>query len=81
MEKSKTEADVPFEQSSDSSRSGIPRGHQTPFGDHDEGKGVMVEPRSVLILRVEKGESSVGRISSSRRSLKQIRFSLSGPLP
>lgn len=56
MEKNTTKADVPFEQSFDSSGSGIPRGHQTPFEDHDEGKDVMVEPRSVLRLRVEKGE-------------------------
>lgn len=56
VEKNKTEADILFVQSSDSSGSAIPRGHQTPFGDNEEGKGIMVEPRSILRMRVEKGK-------------------------
>lgn len=57
MEKNKTEADIPFEQSSDS-RSSVPRDHQVPFMDHEEENGISIEPRSILRMRVEKGEVS-----------------------
>lgn len=58
MEKNKTEADIPFEQSSDSYGSAVPRDHQAPFMDHEEGNGILIEPRSILRMRVEKGEVS-----------------------
>lgn len=56
MEKNKTEANVPFEQSLGSSKKATLCDHQTPFMDHKEGEGILIHPKSVLRMRVEKGE-------------------------
>lgn len=34
----------------------IPRNHQVPFLDHKDGEGMLNHPRSILRMRVEKGE-------------------------
>lgn len=56
FEKNKAEANIPFEQSSGSSLGATPRDHQTPLMDHKEGDWILIHPRSVLRMRVEKVE-------------------------
>lgn len=56
MEKNRTEADIPLELRSSSSGETIPRDHQTPFMDHKEEQCIWIHPRSVVRMRVEKGE-------------------------
>lgn len=48
------EADIPFEQSSSSSGESASGKHKTAFRDHKEGKGILINPRSILRMRIEK---------------------------
>lgn len=42
VEKSGTETEVPFEQSSSSFGEATPRGYHVPFMDHKEGEGILI---------------------------------------
>lgn len=68
VDTNKTEAEFPFELNSSSSSETIPYGHQTPFLDHKEGEGVWVHPRSVMRMRVERGEVCWSDVSFEAKS-------------
>lgn len=55
VEKNKTEVSFPFEQSLSSSGEATLE-HQAPFMDHKGREGILLHPRSILRMRVEKGE-------------------------
>lgn len=74
VEKNRTEADVPFEHFSVSSGSAALRDHQTPFMDHKEGEGIIIHPRSVLRMRVEKGEVCWSDIDFEAKSQTNASF-------
>lgn len=50
-----TKANIPFEQSSSSSKS-IDPSYKTPFVDNEEGEGILITPRLVLIMSIERAE-------------------------
>lgn len=56
VDNTKDEAEFPFELASSSSSETIPHGYQTPFLDHKEGEDIWIHPRSVMRMRVERGE-------------------------
>lgn len=56
VDKNKAEAEFLFELTSSSSSETVPHSHQTPFLDHKEGEGIWIHPRSVMRMRVERGE-------------------------
>lgn len=46
------EAGIPFESMDEDKH----HDYQTLFGDHPEGEGIIVDPRSILRMRIEKVE-------------------------
>lgn len=50
------EADIPFEQSSSSFKESVDPSYRTPLMDYKEGNGVLISPRSILRMRVERAE-------------------------
>lgn len=41
--------------------------YQTSFEDHPEGEGIIVKPRSILSIRIERAEVSSSHLLSSPR--------------
>lgn len=56
MDNNKAEAEFPFELASSSSSKTVPHGHQTPFLDHKKGEGIWIHHRSIMRMRVKRGE-------------------------
>lgn len=56
VDKNKDEAEFPSEPTSSSSRETVPHSHRTQFLDHKEREGIWIHPRSVMRMRVERGE-------------------------
>lgn len=56
VEKNKTGANIPFELTSSSLGETVPCDHQIPFIDHKEGEGIWIHLKSVVRMRVERGE-------------------------
>lgn len=50
------EADIPFEQSFSSFKESVDPSYKTPLTDYKEGNGVLISPRSILRMRVERAE-------------------------
>lgn len=61
VDQNKTEADIPFEQSSSASGEISTAKYKVPFMDHKESEGILIHPRSILRIRVEK-EKCTGMI-------------------
>lgn len=56
VEENRTQAQVSFEQSSDSSSESAFSKCKTPFMDQQEGEGILINPRSILRIRLERVE-------------------------
>lgn len=56
VEQNRTETDIPFEQSSSSSGEISTTKYNVPFIDHKDGEGILIHPRLVLRMKVEKRE-------------------------
>lgn len=53
-DKDRMEAQPPFVQSFDSLGEKFSSPDRTPFMDHKEGKGIFINPRSILRMRIER---------------------------
>lgn len=68
-----TEAGTPFEDGSSTS-TGDSDGYQTLFSDNVEGKGLVIPPRSILRMRVNKEEMPLSEVCFISKTHQHEKF-------